>query len=271
MVIYYNLPEVKKGNVLTLEIRDAKGNLVNSYSSKADSTYVKYEGAPSKKSVLSAKKGLNRFVWNMRHEMLLGAPEVYIEGSFRGHKAIPGEYSLKLSYGDAVLETTAEIRNNPLYDISQEEFVAYDDFMAKGENTYNEMTRMTNQLFEIQKKLTKVIGQLNKPEQAQIKAEAQSLLKELKAFDATMVQRLSKAYDDVENFENGFTAHYIAAINQVDSSIPKVTNGARNKMKELNATWAGHKKTGQELLNTKVPAMNKKLFDTGYGALYSRN
>ena len=269
MVIYYNLPEVKKDEELTLEIRDAKGELVNRYTSKKDSTYVKYEGGPSKKPVLNASKGMNRFVWNMRHDMLLGAPKVYIEGSFRGHKAIPGTYSLKLSYGDAQMETSAEIKNNPLYEISQEEFLAYDEFMSQGEKTYNEMTQMTNQLYEIQQKLTQVVGQLNASEQAQLKSEAQELLKELKAFDAAMVQRLSKAYDDVENFENGFTAHYITTINQTDSSIPKVTNGARNRMKELNTTWEGHKKTGSTLLNTKVPAMNKKLFDSGFGALFA--
>ena len=270
MVIYYNLPEVKEGQELKLEIRDAQGKLVNSYSSKKDSTYVKYEGAPSKKATLDAKKGLNRFVWNMRHDMLLGAPKVYIEGSFRGHKAIPGTYSLKLTYGDKTWETQAEIRNNPMYDISTEEFAAYEEFMSKAEKSYNEMTLMTNQLYGIQKQLTKVIAQLKSPEQAQLKSETQALLKELKAFDKTMVQRLSKAYDDVENFENGFTAHYITAINQVDSSIPKVTNGARDKMKELNATWAGHKKTGSDLLDTKVPAMNKKLFDSGFGALHAK-
>jgi hypothetical protein len=269
MVIYYNLPEVKKGSVLTLEIQDAQGRLVNTYSSKKDSTYVKYEGGPSKKAVLDAKKGLNRFVWSMRHEMLPGAPKVYIEGSFRGHKAIPGTYSLKLSYGDSVLESTSEIKNNPLYDISQEEYVAYDEFMSEAEKNYKEMTKLTNQLYEIQQKLAKVVGQLNQAEQAQLKSDAQTLLKELKAYDATMVQRLSKAYDDVENFENGFTAHYLTAINQTDSSIPKVTNGSRNKMKELNTTWAGHKKTGEELLNNKIPAMNKKLFDSGFGALFA--
>ena len=31
-----------------------------------------------------------------------------------------------------------------------------------------------------------------------------------------MAQRLSKAYDDVENYENGFTAHYLTVLNQAD-------------------------------------------------------
>jgi hypothetical protein len=270
MVIYYNLPKWDKKDTLVLEIRDASGTLVNRFTSKNDSTYVKYEGSPSKKDVLTVKEGLNRFVWDMRHEMLPGAPKVYIEGSFNGHKAIPGSYNLKLTYGGTVLETPAVIGNNPLYDISQKEYEDYHEFMSKAESTYREMTVMTNRLYEIQARLKEVIGQLNDPAQEALRTEASGLLRELKAFDASMVQRLSKAYDDVENFENGFTAHYLTVINQVDSQIPKVTEGARKRMAELNGEWEGHRKKGKELMESKVPAMNKALFDSGYGALYAK-
>src|SRR5439155_556065 len=67
VVIYYQLPELKDSVLLTLEIRDASGNLVHSYSSKKDSTYKKYDGGPPAEPVLSQTKGLNRFVWNMRY------------------------------------------------------------------------------------------------------------------------------------------------------------------------------------------------------------
>ena len=132
------------------------------------------------------------------------------------------------------------------------------------------MTLMTNQLFEIQTRLKELTGQLNDPAHAALRAQAAGLLKELETFDKAMVQRLSKAYDDVENFENGFTAHYLTAINQVDSSIPKVTEGAKMRMAELNAEWETHKKVGSDLLQKKVPAMNKALFDSGFGVLYAK-
>ncbi len=270
MVIYYNLPKLEKKEEVVLEIRNAKGDLVNRFSSKKDSTYVKYEGAPSEKDALTANEGMNRFVWDMRHDMLPGVPKVYIEGSFDGHKAIPGTYSLKLTYRDATLETEALIENNPLYEISQEEYVAYEEFMSQAEKSYREMTTMTNRLYEIRNRLKEVAGQLNDPANASLKSDAASLLKELKAFDDSMVQRLSQAYDDVENFENGFTAHYLTVINQSDSSIPKITEGARKKIAELNSQWEAHRKKGKELMDKKVPEMNKALYDSGFGALYAK-
>lgn len=37
-----------------------------------------------------------------------------------------------------------------------------------------------------------------------------------------MIQRKSKAYDDVENFENKFTADYMFLINHTESEIPSI-------------------------------------------------
>ena len=270
MIIYYNLPKIDKKKTLTLEIRDSNGNLVNQFSSKKDSTYVKYEGSPSIKATVPTKKGLNRFVWDMRHSMLKGLPKVYIEGSFRGHKVIPGTYELKLTYGDKVMESSAVIESNPLYEVTPQDYLAYHEFMTAGEKTYNEMTQMTINMFELQGKLKEVIGQLKGTERAELLKEAKSLQSEMKAWDSIMVQRLSKAYDDVENFENGFTAHYITAINQMDGSIVKITEGARKKVSELNAQWDVYKKSGKDILEIKVPALNKSLFDSGIGVLYSK-
>ena len=100
VVMYYQLHELKDSVKLTMEIKDAAGNIVNTFSSKKDSTYKKYDGAPPVEPVLPKSKGLNRFVWNMRHATMPGVPDVYIEGSFRGHKASPGKYTVLLKAGE---------------------------------------------------------------------------------------------------------------------------------------------------------------------------
>ena len=56
------------------------GKLVNLFSSKKDSTFKKYDGGPSAEPLLAKKKGMNRFVWNTRHQSLKGVPTAYIEG-----------------------------------------------------------------------------------------------------------------------------------------------------------------------------------------------
>ena len=50
-----------------------------------------------------------------------------------------------------------------------------------------------------------------------------------------MVQRKSKAYDDVENFRQGFTAQYLFLINQTESAIPRVNQPNMDRKKELDA------------------------------------
>jgi hypothetical protein len=93
-------------------------------------------------------------------------------------------------------------------------------------------------------------------------------LKKMKAWDEDMVQRKSKAYDDVENFPNKFTANYLFMINQTESDIPKVNQPSLDRMKELNATWATLKARGTELLERDIPAFNKRLWDAGLGAIW---
>lgn len=247
MPLYYYLPEVREDTEIHMEIRNEEGKLIRRFSSKADKGYKEYEGAPSKKPVLSKLKGLNRFVWDMRHEMLPGAPEVYIEGSFRGHKAIPGNYTISLKAGDATVETKAVIKSNPLFPTTAAAYAAYDEFMSKAEATYTNMTWSTNNNFTMLNQLKCFMERVNKEEHPELYAKAEAHLAKMEAFDKLMVQRLSKAYDDVENYVNGFTAHYLTAINQTDSQIPRVNKGNRERMAELNAQWQEHKKLLQEI------------------------
>ena len=99
-------------------------------------------------------------------------------------------------------------------------------------------------------------------------AAAEALSQALGKWDASMVQRLSKAYDDVENYVNGFTAEYLTALNHADSPIPMVNEGTKNKIAELDSRWAGYKAEALELINVQVPAFNEKLRQVGVGALY---
>lgn len=268
MEIYYQLPTLTDSVEMRLEIRDSEGELVRSYSSVPDATYRSYEGAPSKAPVLPGKVGLNRFVWDLRYSSLKGAPEVYIEGSFQGHRAAPGTYSIRLEYGDTRLETQASILRNPLIQTTEEEFHAYHTFMSRAEATYNEMTRMTNQLYGLQHRLKQLITHLEVTEHDQLNSETKRVLEKLDNWDKVMVQRLSQAYDDVENYVNGFTAEYLTALNHGDSNIPRINQGTRDKIAELNSKWNIYRKEAELLIRQDIEDLNKMLYDLGIGALY---
>ncbi|MFK8161816.1 MAG: hypothetical protein AB8H12_05075, partial [Lewinella sp.] len=84
---------------------------------------------------------------------------------------------------------------------------------------------------------------------------------------ATMVQRKAKAYDDVENYVNGFTADYIFLKNQSDHDQPVITQPSRDRLEERDALWAKHEQAARLLLNEEVDKLNQALWKLGVGAL----
>src|SRR5262249_36001827 len=196
VVLYYQLPELKKTDEITLEIKDAAGVTVHSFSSKADEKFVKYEDGPSADPLLSKAKGLNRFVWNTRYPTMLGVPNVRIEGGFNGHRASPGKYNVTLKLGSQTVSTEAEILANPLYQTTSANYSEYHQTMLSLETELTSMHRMINSLYEKQKQLESLLGSLPAGEKyVAIKKDGEALVKKMKAWDEDMVQRKSKAYD----------------------------------------------------------------------------
>ena len=267
VVLYYQLPELKKDDEITMEIKDSGGILVRRFSSKADTKFPRSENGPPPDPLLSKSKGLNRFVWDTRYSSMPGVPNVRIEGNWTGHKAMPGKYSITLKIPGQTLSTEAEILANPLYPTTPAVYSEYHQTMLGMETELTTMHRMVNSLYEKQKQLESLLEAL--PEKfGALKKEGDALLKKMKAWDEDMVQRKSKAYDDVENFPNKFTANYLFLINHTESDIPRVNQPSLDRLKELNGQWTTLKARGTELLERDIPAYNKRLWDAGLGAIW---
>jgi photosystem II stability/assembly factor-like uncharacterized protein len=270
IVIYYHLSDIKKEDIITLEIKDAAGNLVRTFSSKKDSLYKKWDGGPSPEPTLTTQKGLNRFVWNMRYPTMTGVPNTYYEASFAGHKAIPSKYNFTLKIGGQQLSTTADILPNPLYPNDLNNYKEYNVFMSKMENELTNMHKLVNSMDAKRTQLEELLKNL--PSEDKFKAvntEGPLLLKKMKAWDEDMVQRKSKAYDDVENFPNKFTAEYMFLINQTESDIPVVNKPSLDRQKELDAQWVLLSARATDILNN-ISTFNKQLSELGVGVIWKK-
>ncbi|MCO6486775.1 MAG: glycosyl hydrolase [Phaeodactylibacter sp.] len=266
VVIYYELADTSD---ITLEVRDSEGQLARRFTSQKDTAFQEWDGGPPAEPVLTKDKGLNRFVWNMRHPTMAGVPGVYIEGSYRGHKAIPGEYTLTLKQGGSEAATQFNILPNPLYATDAGAYTAYHLMMAPMEKNLDDMHRMVNALDGRRKQAERILQELPEGEQYEAaKRAGRELIERMKDWDGEMVQRKSKAYDDVENFPNGFTANYLFLINQTESDIPRVNAASRQRRQELDAEWAGLQARGRQMLEEDVPAFNQLLWKAGVGAVW---
>ena len=203
--LYYYLPSIDKDASITMKISDAAGKQITSFTSEKDSNYIPHNGGGAPPApTLSKESGLNRFVWNMRHDIVPGVPNVYIEAGFRGHKVIPGTYTATLSVNGKDYSQALVIKNNASYSISKSQFTEYDTFMSTLEHNVTEMHNKVNSLFKVKSEIEKVLKiiQNNTQENTTLISEGKALITQITEWDKQMVQRRSQAYDDVENFEN---------------------------------------------------------------------
>jgi len=167
------------------------------------------------------------------------------------------------------VSTTAEILPNPLYSTNPAAYKEYHQTMSALEAELTTMHRMVNEIHEKQMRLKSLLESLPDDKKFDsVKKDAEALLKKMTAWDEEMVQRKSKAYDDVENFPNKFSANYLFLINQTESDLPRVNQPSIDLMKQMNSEWAALKARAREILDKDIPAINKQFWETGKGAIW---
>ena len=142
--------------------------------------------------------------------------------------------------------------------------------MSEMEQNLTEMHNMTNSIYTKLSQTKKLITQIEKDHKIDtILSRGNQLVKDMNEWDKEMVQRLNKAYDDVENHPNKFTASYLYLINQTESAIPRINKGSIERRQELDAQWKTLKSKGKDLLENQLPAFNKLLWEYGIGGIWA--
>ncbi|MCB0634733.1 MAG: glycosyl hydrolase, partial [Lewinella sp.] len=268
MVIYYQLPELADSLELTLEIRDAGGVLVRSFSSLSDPDFESYPGGPGADPVLSTLPGLNRFVWDMRYPTLPGVPKTYLEGSYSGHRAMPGTYTLTLKGGDNMVKTPGTILPMPTIDAGKERYQQQHDMMMATAATVTEMHGMVNEMKAVRMQIDQWVKRLSeKEDRSALAAEGKALVKTMTEWDGELVQRKSQSYDDVINFPNKLSAEYLFVRGQMNTNIPILTTAVKERITLLDSQWAGLKARAAVIMD-EVRAYNRKLEEADFQPLY---
>jgi len=129
-LIYYYFPEtsysIKK---LSITIKDAQGQVVRSFSNIAPKVFS--NNGLRNEPVLGVKKGLNRFVWNMRRASMPTIDEVYIEGSYAGGRLLPGAYTVELQVDGQLQSTPLIVKADPRIQADAADYAAQDELLKK--------------------------------------------------------------------------------------------------------------------------------------------
>ncbi|MFZ9660288.1 MAG: WD40/YVTN/BNR-like repeat-containing protein [Chitinophagaceae bacterium] len=237
-VFYFQLPANFKDSAATIEIINSRNEVVRSYSSKAEENFQSYPGGPKSDPVISLKKGLNRFVWDLRGESIKGVPTVFIEGSFSGYRAAPGKYTVKLKIDTITKQESFQISALPGMLASNDDFLEQEKLMKlicdETSQIHTEVIsarKWQSQLKETSSLLT------DKKGMESIRSKADALVSQLKQWEDDVVQNKAKSNDDIINYVNRITADYIFLKGEMDSNIPFITKGQKDQFDVLHQQW----------------------------------
>ncbi len=249
---------------LTLEIYTAEGKWLRTLSSIKPKKSDAYPGGPPPPVILPAQEGVNRFAWDMRTETLPGIQNVFVQGDLRGYKVGPGMYKAKLTGNGQSSEVTFKIKVNPALTTTKEEWMAQQLILEKIDADVKEVHQMVNKMRLVKKQilLQDEILQDN-PAAKDLLENGKSLLKKLEDWESQVIETRQKNFQDVINWPSKMNGELLDLKSRIDTNEAKLTNGAKQRLTDLNVRWKLDRSAIDKVINEDLPEYSKKFQDKG--------
>ena len=192
ILIDYYLPSLPTGAV-SIDILDAKGGVVRHLTSVKVQVAEQPPEWPDEvhpQNTLPALQGMNRFVWNLRYN-----DPVQISGAFyaglppRGPIALPGEYTVTLTYGGHTqtvpLTIAADPRNRGSLAGLQQKFALSMEVYQDQDTLHRAVNDIRALKSEVAAAMKETSG---KPHGAELTAEGNTLLKQASQIEGVLTQ-----------------------------------------------------------------------------------
>lgn len=268
VTVDYYLPEKIADSVeLTLEVFQGQ-KLLKKYSNQKPKDFRTWPGGPPKPEVLPAKEGFNRFTWDFSRETLPAVDNVFVYGDYRGARIGPGTYRLQLSLGEQTSETFAVVQPNPKVKATSVEFKEQQEFLVQIENTIRDIHESVNQMRSAKKQVEHYGKLLKGNEDAkELLDKGNEIAKRVSEWEENLIQPKQKTFQDVINFNNQLNAQLMHLKGYVDTAEPKVTLGAKERLKDLLSEWSGFRQEKDKIVNEEMKAYNQMYRALGLPAI----
>jgi hypothetical protein len=216
---------------------------------------------------MSVAPGLNRVAWDFRYPDLAETDGLTYFGSTSGRVVAPGTYTVRLTIGEESQEQPLVLDQVPWRDATAEEYAAQDAFLAEAQALAEDVHRSASRLWSAKEQIEELVGRIEGRDGAdEIVESAREVVDAIESWDGEIMQRRTANFQDIINFENRFAAEVIAAITAVDGAEPPVTEGARQRLVDLQAEWAGYAAQRDALVAT-IEGLNDRIVTAGFGGV----
>ena len=255
---YYLPSDWEDSLSLSLEILDAQGNIIRSYSNEKVENFKSWEGGPEKPQQLPAKKGFNRFNWNLFRDALPSVDQVFIMGGYRGHLVSPGNYIARLKNESDMVEARIEILPDPTISAKPEDYKKQQRILSEidgvVEEIHQSVTRLRSVKGQLESKLA-LIKEMEAPDELGSSGEA--ILEAITKWEEQLIQPRQKTFQDVINFRNQLSAELLFLKGHIDTPDPRPTAQALDRFQTLKDQWSDQKIEMEFLIKERIGGFNR--------------
>jgi photosystem II stability/assembly factor-like uncharacterized protein len=268
VLLDYFLKEKADTLLVTLEILDATGKIIRSYTNKKDESFKPYPGGPPAKQVIPAEAGMNRFAWDFRTEALSGVPGVYVYGDYSGYRVAPGKYKARITHKGQSSETELEIISDPKVNATAAEWSAQQEFLKQAGEQFEELHKSVNKMRLVKKQIETYNESLKDNADAkEIVTTGKELIKKIEKWENNLIEPRSKNFQDVINFPNKLNSEFLQLRGVADTHDPRLTKGVQDRAHDVQTDWSRYKQQMQILINSDIGQYNKLFKDKNMPAL----
>jgi len=254
VAIYYYLNEVPEDDSLaiTLEILNEQDSVIRSYTSDAE----------KEAEQLPKEAGMNHWTWNLYQNDYEEVKGLMPFQGMQSYRVMPGDYQVRLAYGEDTLTQSFQVLMDPRVSANESQLAEKEQHLEMLDQSVRNLYSSVRKMQQIREQVKEMNERLAEEETAEeVKEAGEGITEKINEIEGKLVQMEQKTFQDVINFPNQLDTHLKHLKNTIDSSVPPVTDGQKQRFADLMNEWQARKSEIQQLMNENIPNYNRLIRD----------
>ena len=212
---------------MKVEFMNASGDVVRTFASDAKKGQEK----------LTKKTGMNRLNWNLSRVNFDGVQGVFVGLGAGGHRVAPGDYTMKMTYGDQEVTKRLNVSPDPKWEATTAQYQEQQRQLEIVREMIESLQEKANDIRSIRGQIQDMQSRISKDDYAPIHEKADEVIKMINASEEQMVQPDQKTFQDVINFPNKLEVQLLHIYGTIDGVEPPVTDGQKKRVRDMSAKY----------------------------------
>ncbi len=252
-IVYFYLSEVPAEPIRT-EFADSSGAVIR--------TFAATPTAP----------GMNRLVWDLRHEVIVRVPGTFLAADFfgtvPGYRVPPGDYEVRLKVGDESLTETFRVLKDPRVKATDAELREQAVFLGRIRESINGVHRSVIVLQQLREQVeARVSSAEGLAGESEITEAGETLSAKLMELETKLMQPRLETIMDAVNFPTMLNEQFLFVKGAVVSADAPPTESAKKRFDELQVQWEALQREMTVLLEQDLARFNALFEEHGIPAV----